>query len=82
MRDVACAKGELVRDAALAPALVLAQQEHSPPAGAHVVLLAGLVGAALVVVGVRWWRGRRDAAADRRSRTHDRSGEGTGSTGD
>jgi hypothetical protein len=62
----------------LAAALAVAQQEHSPPAGAHVVLLAGVVVAALTIFGVKWWRGRRGAAAtDEHSDTPDRSAEST-----
>jgi hypothetical protein len=62
----------------LSVALVVAQQEHSPPAGAHAVLLAGAVVAALALFGIRWWRGRRDATAtDENSDTRDRSAETT-----
>jgi hypothetical protein len=43
--------------------LVVAQQRHDPPAGAHFVLLAGAVVTALAILGVRWWRGRRHARA-------------------
>jgi hypothetical protein len=43
--------------------LVVAQQQHDPPAGAHFVLLAGAVVTALAILGVRWWRGRRHARA-------------------
>lgn len=67
----------------MAAALVLAQQDHSPPAGAHFVLLAGAVVAALAIFGVRWWRGRRDAAAtDEHSGPRDRAAESTRSTED
>jgi len=41
----------------------VAQQDHSPPAGAHLVLLAGLLVTGLVLLAVRQWRRRRDAAA-------------------
>jgi hypothetical protein len=76
-------EAEVVNAAALELALVLAQQEHSPPAGAHFALLAGLVVAAIAIFGVKWWRGRREAAAaDEHSPTHDRSGESTRSTED
>jgi hypothetical protein len=55
-------------------ALIAAQQEHSPPAGAHLLLVAGVIVAALAVVGVKWWRGRSDAAAraERQAPSHDR----------
>ena len=65
-----------------AAGLLVAQQEHSPPAGAHLILLAGVAVAALTIFGVRWWRGRRDAAADEHSRAHERSTESTRSTED
>jgi hypothetical protein len=72
-----------VSGATLAAGLVVAQQEHSPPAGAHFVLLAGVVVAALAIFGVRWWRGRGDAAAtEEHSRTADHSPESTRSTED
>jgi hypothetical protein len=67
-----------VNGEALAARLVVAQQEHSPPAGAHFVVLAGAVVAVLAILGVKWWRGRRDAAAaDEHPRTHNRSPEST-----
>ena len=43
-------------------AAAVGQQEHSPPAGAHLALLAAAVVAALAFLGVREWRRRRDAA--------------------
>jgi hypothetical protein len=43
--------------------LVVAQQQHEPPAGAHFVVLAGAVVTGLAILGVRWWRGRRHARA-------------------
>jgi hypothetical protein len=62
----------------LAAQLVVAQQQHEPPAGAHYVVLAGAVVAALAFLGVRWWRGRRDAKeTDEQSPSHDRSAENT-----
>jgi hypothetical protein len=65
----------------LSVALVVAQQEHSPAAGAHAVLLVGAVVAVLVLFGVKWWRGRRDATAtDEHSDMCDRSAESTRST--
>jgi hypothetical protein len=38
-------------------------QQHEPPAGAHLILLAGVVVAGLVLLGMSRWRRRRDAAA-------------------
>jgi hypothetical protein len=60
----------------LAMQLVVAQQ-HEPPAGAHFLVLGGAAFAALVIFGVRWWRGRRDAAAapDEQAPSQDRSPE-------
>lgn len=70
-------------DEALAAALIVAQQEHRPPAGAHFVLLAGAVVAALVLFGMRWWRGRRDTAdTEGHSGTGDRPADSTRSTED
>jgi hypothetical protein len=37
----------------------MAQEGHDPPRGAHFILLAGIVIAAFLVFGVRWWRRRR-----------------------
>jgi hypothetical protein len=58
-------------------ALIAAQQEHSPPAGAHLLLAAGVVVAALAIVGVKWWRGRSGdaASAEGQSPSHDRPAE-------
>jgi hypothetical protein len=39
--------------------VVLAAGEHSPPAYAHMLILGGVVVAALVVLGVGWWRRRQ-----------------------
>jgi hypothetical protein len=67
----------------LAAGLVVGQQEHSPPAGTHLVLLAGVVVVALTLFGMKWWRGRRDAAApEEHSDTRDRSAKSTRSTED
>jgi hypothetical protein len=41
----------------------VAQQDHSPPAGAHLVLLAGLLVTGVVLLAVMRWRRRRDEAA-------------------
>jgi type VI protein secretion system component VasK len=65
----------------LAPQLLVAeavgQQEHGPPAGAHLVLLAVAIVAALAFLGVRQWRRRRDAAiAAEEERTDSLSAEG------
>jgi hypothetical protein len=44
------------------PAAALFGQQHDPPGAAlHLALVAGVVVAALVVLGVTRWRGRRDA---------------------
>jgi hypothetical protein len=61
----------------VAAELVVAQQ-HRPPAGAHFFLLAGIVVAAIAVLGVRWWRRRhRGVEAERKPNSQDRSPEGT-----
>lgn len=68
---------------ALHEAVLLGQQQHEPPAGAHIVLLAGIALAALAIFGVSRWRRRRDAAAAHdHVRPHARSGESTRSTED
>jgi hypothetical protein len=61
----------------LAVQLVVAQQQHEPPAAGHFVLLAGAAVAALAIFGVRWLRGRRDATAseDEQSPPQDRAAE-------
>lgn len=51
--------------------LVVAQEQHRPPAGAHFVLLAGVVVAGLAIFGLRWWRRRHDSAAGGREPTSD-----------
>ncbi len=48
---------------ALLGAGLLAQQQHEAPAGAHLILVAGVVVTGLVLFGVSRWRRRRDAAA-------------------
>jgi O-antigen/teichoic acid export membrane protein len=40
-------------------AAVLVAAEHTAPAYGHMVLLGGIVVAALVVFGVGWWRRRQ-----------------------
>jgi hypothetical protein len=71
-----------MNDQILAVGLPMAQQ-HNPPAGAHFVLLAGAVVAALAIFGVKWWRGRNDsAAAGSESTSHDRAAESPRSTED
>jgi hypothetical protein len=68
---------------AILAAGLVGQQQHEPPAGAHLVLLAGAVVTAIVILGVRWWRGRHDGGApDRESTPHDRSAERTPPTED
>jgi hypothetical protein len=64
----------------LAAEPVVAQQ-HSPPGGAvHLALLAGVLVAGLVILGVSRWRARRDAAAaDELSKAHDHPAENTSS---
>jgi len=55
---------------------LVAQQQHGPGGAAHVVLLAGVVVGALVLLGVSRWRRRGDAATAReQSISHDRSDE-------
>jgi hypothetical protein len=67
---------------ALLEAALLAQQ-HEPPAGAHLILVAGIVGTGLVLFGVRRWRRRRDAAAaEEDSTSPPDSPESTGSVED
>jgi hypothetical protein len=58
---------------------LLGAQEHTPNGGAvHLVLLVGVVVAALVVLGVSRWRRRRESAAVAgRSASQDRSAEST-----
>jgi hypothetical protein len=58
---------------------LLGAQEHTPNGGAvHLALLAGIVVAALVVLGVSRWRRRRESAAvAERSTSQDRSAEST-----
>ena len=64
--------------AILEAALVVAQQQHGPPRGAHLMLLAGVVIAAVAIFGVKWWRGRRDGATTDEGLTrHDRSADST-----
>lgn len=67
--------------ALVAVELVVTQQQHRPPAGAHFVLLAGIVVAALAILGVRWWRRRHKAAeGEREPNSHDHLPEGTRSS--
>jgi hypothetical protein len=56
----------------LLAAELMAQREHSPPQGAHFILLGGVVIAALVVFGSRWWRARRSAGSGDESGFSDR----------
>lgn len=59
-------------------ARLVGAEEHNPPAGAHFVLLAGLVVIGLVIFGVSWWRRRRGSGAgEQRSTSRDLSGEST-----
>lgn len=53
-----------------ATALVAAQQ-HGPGGAAHLLLLAGVVVAALVALGVSRWRRRRDAKLAEHQRVAD-----------
>jgi hypothetical protein len=55
----------------------LVAQQHEAPGEAHLVILAGVAVAALVIVGVSRWQRRRSQAADRHSSSHDRSEETT-----
>jgi hypothetical protein len=61
------------------PAIVTAEliAQHEPRGGAtHVVILAGVVVTALVVIGVSRWR-RNRSRAEQHSNSDDRSGEST-----
>jgi hypothetical protein len=58
------------------PTAGLIAQQHQPSAAAHVVILAGVALAALVVVGVNRARHRR-ARPDEHSRSHDPSKDST-----
>lgn len=54
--------------------------QHGPQGAAHLVVLAVLVGIALVVFGVNRWRRKRASAAPRQqSGPHDHSAESTDS---
>jgi MYXO-CTERM domain-containing protein len=59
---------------------LLRAQEHSPGPATHLVILAGVVVTALVLLGLRRWRRRRDAATEGQSTSNDRSAESTAST--
>lgn len=59
----------------LAAELLIAQEQHRPPAGAHLVLLAGVMVAVLAILGVRWWRRNEAAEAEPEPAEHDRSPE-------
>ena len=61
-------------------AALLGQQQHEPPAGAHIILLAGAAVAAVVLLGVRWRRNRRDAQRDEQETSHGRAAESTRET--
>jgi hypothetical protein len=50
-------------------------QEHNPPEGAHLFVLAGVVIAALVVLGVRWWRTRHGGSNRNGAASSDRPTE-------
>jgi hypothetical protein len=68
---------------ALLEAGLLAQQQHEPPAGAHLILVAGIVITGVVLFGVSRWRRRRDAAAaEEESTSPPHSPENTGSAED
>jgi hypothetical protein len=41
---------------------IVGAQQHGPGEAAHLVLLAGVVVAALIAIGVSRWRKRRDTA--------------------
>jgi hypothetical protein len=67
---------------ALLEAGLLAQQ-HEPPAGAHLILVAGIGITGVVLFGVSRWRRRRDAAAaEVESTSPPPSPESTGSAED
>jgi hypothetical protein len=42
-------------------------QQHEPPAGAHLALVASIAVTSLVLLGIRRWRRHRAAAADEES---------------
>jgi hypothetical protein len=65
---------------ALHGAVLLAQQ-HEPAAGAHLILVAGIVLTGAVLFGVSRWRRRRDAtAAEEEFTSPPHSAESTEST--
>jgi hypothetical protein len=61
--------------------ILAAETTHGPGGAAHLFLLAGIVVTALVIFGVNWWRGRRDASANEdQSSFDDRAHASTRST--
>jgi hypothetical protein len=73
------AKGKGVSGEPLVAVLVGAQ--HGPGGAAHLVVLAVLVGIALLIFGVnRWRRKRASAAPEQQSGPHDHSAERTDPT--
>jgi hypothetical protein len=58
-------------------------QQHEAPAGAHLILVAGVVVTGVVLFGVSQWRRRRDAAtAEEESTPAPHAPESTGSSED
>jgi hypothetical protein len=68
---------------AILEAGLLAQHQHEPPAGAHLILVAAVVLTGLVLLGVSRWRKRRDTESpEEQSTSPNRAGKSTSSAED